>query len=311
MITRLFILEHARTSTIHLPNFYIRRALRLLPCLCVVVVVGLIYSALRHSPAQQSVDRQDGLTALLYLTNWQFIWQGSRSNLFGHTWSLAIEEQFYLLWGAGAFLLLRHASSRRAAAIMAILLLVSWVWRWALYIQGAGPEWMHYGLDTRINELFSGVLLALTEAAFARHGLARLVRRAQCLGLCGIWMLLAAAIFAHVDTAMTIFVWQPLCVASTVLIVADILWAPRGIATALSAPWLVYLGAISYGIYLWHALLNWMLIDSPYAGIPVVHVAVSGGLGVVLAAVSFHAMERPLLTLKPRLQFRASRMHVG
>src|SRR5215212_4886107 len=105
LITTLLVLEHDGTRRIDLPAFWARRARRLLPALFLTVAAVVVVAPFALSRLQFDRVRSDGLATLLYVANWRLIFSGqsyfeqfSEPSPFRHTWSLAIEEQWYLLW---------------------------------------------------------------------------------------------------------------------------------------------------------------------------------------------------------------------
>jgi len=110
LISCLLIEEWDQSKEISLKRFYVRRALRLLPALMAVLVVVTGYHWLCTSKAIAWSITRDGLIALFYSTNWVRSLGFNGASLFGHTWSLSIEEQFYIIWPLILLLLLRRAS---------------------------------------------------------------------------------------------------------------------------------------------------------------------------------------------------------
>ena len=154
LITTLLTNELSETGTIDYRNFYIRRVLRLWPAFAVFLLVVVLEMSVR-APNIWSFGAV-GLSAV-YLMNWNraFVWW-SQHNL-GHTWSLAMEEQFYLLWPA----LLVFIFSRRAICCVLAMIIAMVTWRCFLALDGADPERTYNGFDTHGDALLIGCLLAL------------------------------------------------------------------------------------------------------------------------------------------------------
>ena len=188
LITSLLIAEWRRSGTVALRAFWARRARRLLPALfCLVVVVGL-YEALASTDGLVPGLKGDGIATLFYYGNWHEIATGS--NYFAatgpvsplqHTWSLAIEEQFYILWPVSllAVIWLTHRVLRRSRptdrrmmgtllAMSVTLALASAVEAMILFHGGAGANRVYYGTDTRAVGLLTGASLAFALALLRR-----------------------------------------------------------------------------------------------------------------------------------------------
>ncbi len=257
LITTLLLLEHEGTGRIDLPAFWARRARRLLPALFLMVAAVAAVAPLVLSRLQFDRLRGDGLATLFYVANWRLIVSGQsyfeqfgEPSPFRHTWSLAIEEQWYLLWPLvlGALLLLWR---RRPAVVVGVVLAgaaASAVLMAALSGPGEDLSRAYYGTDTRAESLLVGAALALVLRLRPAGGpllqAAGVVGGVVCLALLGtvddfdLWMYSGGFL---------------LLAASTAAVVAAAV-APDGgpVAWALSRPPLPAIGRISYGLYLWH-----------------------------------------------------------
>ncbi|MEX1072798.1 MAG: acyltransferase [Chloroflexota bacterium] len=270
LITSLLLVEDGHTGRIHLGRFYFRRALRLLPALVVVLLaVGILAVVVgRDFWAQE-------LATLLYVSNWANV-AGLEMWYLGHTWSLAIEEQFYILWPL-ALVFVR--STRWRVAMCVIGVIVSVALRAVLFGPDAAAEsrWSH-GLDTRGDALLVGCLLALV-----RWSAPGWVGWIGILGLAGTLAFLQ-------PTAELAYAGLVIAAASTALIMA------AGTGATLGP--LVALGGISYGVYLWHFPIiegtRWLAATVPG---PVLV------LGWFLATLAAAFASRRLVEL-PALRFR-------
>ena len=186
LITSLLVAEWTRSGSIALRAFWGRRARRLLPALlCLVSVIGIYYAFAGPEKAIPGL-KADGLSTLLYAGNWHQIASGS--SYFGatgpvsplkHTWSLAIEEQFYLFWPLlllGVLWLVRRRKRSTGNGALVTLFWMSVAGAVAsavdmalLFRGGSGLDRVYYGTDTRAGGLLAGAALALALALFARR----------------------------------------------------------------------------------------------------------------------------------------------
>ena len=128
LISSLLLLEHTATAHTHLLEFYRRRARRLFPALWVLIACVLSYARVRL-PAELGALRNDACAALAYCTNWYLVLvkqsyfeQAGRPSLFKHLWSLAVEEQFYLVWPPLFALVFARLRARHAVPLLLLLL---------------------------------------------------------------------------------------------------------------------------------------------------------------------------------------------
>src|SRR5262245_21094061 len=159
LITSILLREQLRTGQISLLSFYQRRALRLFPALAVLCIVFLAYAFFVLRDPTQGL--REIVVVALYLSNWTRAAGLNFPEWLGHTWSLAIEEQFYLLW---PLVLLAISAARRPIplllAVAGAIVAVS-CWRLTLVMHGASTDRLYNGTDTRADALLMGVALAL------------------------------------------------------------------------------------------------------------------------------------------------------
>lgn len=150
LITTLIVEEFDRAGSVSLKNFYIRRILRLAPALIALLTVYCIVSLVTLS---ENLARKNYLEALItaaYLSNWARAFSIHPPDFLGHTWSLSIEEQFYMLWPILLLGLLRWIRRRSHVVLIAVALaLVAGIERVLLAMAGATSERLYNGLDTR------------------------------------------------------------------------------------------------------------------------------------------------------------------
>lgn len=300
LITTLLLREFDRSGTINLKNFYIRRALRLGPALIALLVVFCLWTALvaKGDHAQNYID---ALIALFYVSNWARAFVIHPPDLLAHTWSLSIEEQFYLIWPTVMLLLLRVCRTRRRVAlIVCVLAFAAWFCRAYLFATGTPPERIYNGLDTRADALMVGCVLSILLSCVTIDERTRkiLLPGLAVLGtLALVFLGYVASHWEWHDPRLYYygFFAIELC---TALLILDVMMRNRSdVQRLLGMSWLVWIGSISYGLYLWHYPMFRILGDLGYQP------WTAGWLATFcVATISYYCMERPLLRLKDRLK---------
>jgi len=296
LITSLLLKELETTGGIDIKAFYIRRWWRLGPALLVMLAVyAMVVFAHGATWAEKGLDI--ALTAA-YVTNWSraFDWHSPLD--LGHTWSLAVEEQFYLLWPWVLWAVMRICKrDRHVFAVMVCLLVLSWAWRQGLLWQGASLNRLYNGLDTRAEALIAGSLLAVWQwpNKYKWHQIEQLWPT-MLLAFSFVFLLA----FMH-ETQWTDMWFYSYGMSAVALLGCVIIW---GLHIQRSNPWcvvlrwrpLVYLGQISYGLYLWHFPIDRALISLGLKGWTLL--AVNMIMTVAVASASYRWIEKPLLRMR-------------
>ena len=303
LITSLLLAERRATEGIDLVRFWIRRARRLLPALFVMMALVLAVMVIVH-PGEVAQLRGATLASLGYVANWYFVFadqpyfdQFGRPSVFLHLWSLAVEEQFYLLWPPIMAAGIAFFGRRRLLIGVLAGIAGSAILAWALYEPFTDPSRIYYGTDTRAVCLLAGVALAfLWPASRLRPLTARRPRIVlESAGIAAVMVLgLALTRLGELDAALYKggFLWVALATAVLVAVSAH---PSSWIGKALGVTPLVWIGLRSYGIYLWH----WPIImltrpgeDVPIDGAPLAVVQIA--LTVAVAALSYRYVETPI-----------------
>jgi peptidoglycan/LPS O-acetylase OafA/YrhL len=308
LITTLLVLEFRRNSTIAFGAFWARRGRRLLPALLLVLCFVALYTHRVAAPWQRTSIRGDMLSSLLYVANWRFIFdqQGyfqifSAASPLRHMWSLAIEEQYYLVWPLIVFGCLRFArGSLRTLGLVCAGGAVASIVVMRLLFSPSDPSRAYYGTDARAHTILIGALLAVVFVASPPGP-----RTRRFLALASV-PAVAALFVAFSRTSGTSTAYYRGGSALFAVIVAFVVAGalqPGPLSRVLSVTPLVWIGRISYGLYLWHWVINVWLVPSR------VHVS-PNALNVLRLAVTFAAatasyflVERPIRqrTLRPHL----------
>ena len=338
LITRLLINEIAKTGRIDLKSFWIRRIRRLFPAVVTVVAVTCaLCTVFNH--VMLTKMRPDILPSLLFFNNWwQILHNVSYFNALGdpspltHFWSLAIEEQFYLIWPPLLLAMVSmHMSKPNTRRVVLGLAAVSAVAMMVLYNPATDPSRVYYGTDTRVFSLLLGAWMAfipdrdLAPARLVRHlgldrlagadkhdksksntaeaattkpsELARFWSSPASIDLLGVVGLVGLAAMVALTNGYTAFQYRGgtlLCSILTLMVIAACVQPQGMVARALAAEPLVWIGKRSYSIYLWHYPL--LLLMNPVANIndtPWWHYILQVLLVVAAAECSYRFIETP------------------
>ena len=305
LITSLLLAERERTGRIDLLRFWARRARRLLPAAVLVVVASVAAIAILH-PREAGPLRGDAIASLFYVNNWhQILAERSyfdafeRPSLLQHLWSLAVEEQFYLLWPLALGACLSALGRGRTVAVTLVAGVCSAVFMAFLFQPGTDPSRVYYGTDTHAVGLLVGALLAF---AWPLRPLVSVPRRRAAAALD------AGAALAGAAVLIAMLTWQDydpwvyrggiavVSIATAVLVAAIAHPASRAGRWLGVAP-LLWIGRRSYGIYLWH----WPVMALTRPGLdvdasPWLVVPLQFALTFALAAASYKWVEQPFRT---------------
>ena len=263
LITSLLLVELEGSGRIARVAFWSRRARRLLPALFFLLAGVALYAVVWAQPTELDRVRSDGFASLLYVSNWKFIWEGTSyfqafqaPSPLSHTWSLAIEEQWYLFWPLVLPPLVRlvRGRARWLTAVIAGLAVASAALMAVLFHAGADPSRVYYGTDTRAQALLVGAAFAALTAG--RQPALRLdrLRRPWILQAAGsLGAAVVLVMIVRVDSAGAFLYRGGFLIAA--LAAAALVAAASvdgAVSSVLSLRPLRAIGAISYGLYLWH-----------------------------------------------------------
>ena len=306
LITALLLAERGNTGRIHLREFWLRRARRLLPALFAVLAVTSTVSLLFVHDAASKL-KGGVVAALLYATNWyatfshqSYFEEAGRPSLLQHLWSLAVEEQFYLLWPLLLILLLKVTRGRRLRLGGLILAgsLASNVLMAVLFDPHHDPSRVYYGTDTRAGGLLLGAALAVFWAPWLVRGKVGANARWVIDGIAGAGLLVLAWSFIHVSEFSSFLYRGGFAlagVATCIVIAAVVHPSARITRRALSLRPMRWIGQRSYGIYLWHwpvFTLTRPQIDVSFGGVPLLTLRMT--VTLVIAAASYRYLEQPV-----------------
>lgn len=286
LITRLLSGEIAENGRIGFRRFYARRFLRLTPAFACLLAFELVHAATNRAHRVEIL--QATAISATYLMNWNRAFHWLPQDLLPHTWSLAMEEQFYLLWP----LTLTFITPRRPRTWVLGAIILVFAWRCFLAFSGADPERTYNGFDTHSDALLIGCALALTTLG---PWVLKAARAAVAIPLAAMAVMLATMHDQSFFTQTIGLSLTAICAAWIMVVAIDGGWLKR----LLSLPPMTYTGRISYGWYLWHypaiAIIR-AHFHNPAAGV------VAAAVSYLVAVASFHFVERPFLRLKARFE---------
>ena len=283
LITSLLLIEHQANGRLQYWRFYRRRFFRLMPALALFLLAYCLLAPLLW-PGLDDVY-QDALVSILYLADYGIAFFDSPNTLL-HMWSLSVEEHFYLIWPPLLVLLLRGSRPGAVWRPLALLYLLSWLWRILWVVQGQQFYEIFFRFDTRASGLLAGALLA-----------ALMVEKPQCIDWLrarlphAMWLVLLIPLLMQLGwDNQGAMVWGLTVVelAAVVLLVA-VQQRSGLVYEMLNAPLLIKLGTLSYGIYLWHyPVVRYLRADYAWPVVVLLGLLTS----TALSALSFYTLER-------------------
>ena len=306
LITGLLLREIERTGTINFKEFYARRFKRLLPTSFFVLLVTAVASWLLIPATMRSSLGRDIIAASLYVSNYLFAWwQADYQNLDAtpspviHYWSLAVEEQFYLIWPLLILFFFIAATKFKKKILLTLLVatVTALSFVFSIYQTETSPIWAFYSLPTRAWELGLGALLVLLPP----------IKTKKLVGLLGFILIIVSA-FIFGETTAFPGVNAVLPVLGTVLLISTINSWPPFLNDVANSRMFQWLGEISYPLYLWHWPL--LVLPSTYFARPLaIYERILAIIAtIILADLTHRFIEEPFRKHKtePTLVFKRS-----
>lgn len=305
LITSLLLSELQRNERIDLVGFYARRLLRLAPAMLLLLVIYVATAAWLFPQVPYSASMRDAVVVLMYFSDYTQALFGYPQALL-HTWSLAVEEHFYLIWPLLLGLFAGRVPGRRRSrtafvVLTAVLFMLATNWR--LLAAGLGQSWvsLYYRFDSHASGLLLGCLVGAvlsgrsTDERKRGGWFAALLQLLPLVGLLAMACNLTWKSWGYPNGYLT-------CIElmSAMLIAGLALWPQTWLAAVLSLGPVRYVGQISYGIYLWDFPTAYVL-HSRFPGLsPNQALLLTAAITLLMASASYFSVEKLARRLKPR-----------
>lgn len=304
LITDILAMEWKRNKRIDLKKFWLSRARRLLPGMLVMLVITLAWITIFHSSLLEKM-RGDSLAALFYVSNWWYIYHKlsyfdnfNQISPLNHFWSLAVEEQFYVVWPFIISLGLYYIKKQsRMILLICLGAFASALAMAILYEPGVDPSRIYYGTDTRAFSLLIGAVLALV---WPSNRLAnKIIPKARfILDVVGGIALIIILVMFWKTNQYDPFLYKGgmvLLSIATALLVANLAHPASRIAQFLRFRPLRWIGVRSYGIYLWHYPILTLTTPKVNAGdFSIIRAILQFLLIILIAQISWKFIEKPI-----------------
>ncbi|ENQ3110686.1 acyltransferase family protein [Bacillus sp. GKis3/1] len=304
LITDILAMEWKRNKRIDLKKFWLSRARRLLPGMLVMLVITLAWITIFHSSLLEKM-RGDSLAALFYISNWWYIYHKlsyfdnfNQISPLNHFWSLAVEEQFYVVWPFIISLGLYYIKKQsRMILLICLGAFASALVMAILYEPGVDPSRIYYGTDTRAFSLLIGAVLALV---WPSNRLAnKIIPKARFIldVVGGIAFIIILVMFWKTNQYDPFLYKGGMVLLSiaTALLVANLAHPASRIAQFLRFRPLRWVGVRSYGIYLWHYPILTLTTPKVNAGdFSIIRAILQFLLIILIAQISWKFIEKPI-----------------
>lgn len=304
LITDLLINEYQKTGTIDFKSFWVRRLRRLIPALFVMLILITVWITLFQRDYLAGLRGEIG-AAFVYISNWYYVWQEhsyftqfAPPSPLQHMWSLAVEEQFYIIWPIVMLLALKFAKSTGKLAFLVMLLsVVSAELMAFMFTPGTDPSRVYYGTDTRAFSLLIGAALAIIwpSRRLKPNVTLEMKRALNITGGVAFFIMMLFIIFMREDGTFLYYGGMYLASAVVAVLIAVIVHPASIVGDILSWKPLLWVGVRSYGIYIWHfPILVLLGLGVDTGDLSIWRILLALALTLVLSALSWKFVEDPI-----------------
>lgn len=303
LITSLLLEEWNQNKTISLKNFYIRRIFRLMPAVFFLVLVLFAYAILFLNGENFRSTFQGIWLTLSYTSNWFYAFDiASADNPLGVTWSLAIEEQFYLIFPILLYFALRYKfGTRQIVPTLIFFVILIAIHRKILADGGSPIHRLYYASDTRADALLIGCLTAFL-FSWNLLPFQKIEKHFKMLFFLPFAFLLFMTATANASDALLYSLggYSLIAISVAALLLLLLAYQPKAAVMVLSFAPLVWIGRVSYGLYLWHWTARYFIYGKqivPESYIQLVSVII---ISFIFTVISYYCIEKPFLRMKER-----------
>lgn len=301
LITSILLKEQSKAGQINLKNFYMRRVFRLIPAYWTFLIILYFFGNQLLQKVEASViySNNNFFFAFAYLQNWRSC-SGIISGNLNHTWSLAIEEQFYILWSLILFFAFKQGLARKQITLITVgLVAVIVIQRAARIVAGTDAQVLYYSTDTRIDALLIGSVAAMiyTWKLIPLNNL--LSRKFNIAAFSSLIVAITILMnFGHTDFDIYFGILSIFAISVAILILWLVTQEKNIVHKLFENRVLTWIGNVSYALYLWH-YLSYQFAKKTFDSRPV-QVIAGIAFTFAAAALSYYLIEKPFLRLKSR-----------
>lgn len=299
LITALLMQEWKRTGKISFKQFYYRRALRILPALFALLLVCSLY-ALTQERNDAIASFKSIAATLFYVANWYIALNIGNSGPLTHTWSLSVEEQFYTVLPIFLTVLLCLKLKKRWMIGLLILLTAAAIIHTVSLWEGdASIRRIYFGTDARIDQFLMGCLIGVLASWNILPKTRQTILASKIAAIASvIFIVFLELTLYEADPFMSRGATTLIGIASAAIIINLISSPVKPLKDFLETPLLVWIGRISYGLYLWHFPIFRQIMALGLH--PVLTIIIEVAITFAVAILSYYFIEQPFLRLKNR-----------
>lgn len=306
LITAILMQEWKKTGTISFKQFYLRRALRILPALFALLLVCCLY-ALAQSKIEAMTTLKSVAATLFYVANWYIALNIGISGPLTHTWSLSVEEQFYTVLPIFlSIILLLKLKRSWVICFLLLAIFIAFIHTLTLWNGEDSIRRIYFGTDTRIDQFLIGCLIGILASWNILPKTEKAVLISKIAAIISVIVIIYLELTLHeADPFMSLGATTVTGIATGLIIINLITSPVKLLNKFLEMRFLVSIGQISYSLYLWHFPIFRQIIALNLD--PILTVIIEVSLTFIVAILSYYLIELPFLKLKKHLWIAPAR----